>query len=267
MKFKQKMFALYCSSMLIFGILMLSVGLFQFENGMYKETKNSLKSSALAAMNLYNSQGYGDYALKADGNVWRGMNFNISAETSVVDDLKAQTGIDTTFFFGENAVMTSILNDNGQRWYGMKAGENITNYTLMQGAQLWYKNIEIDKKMCHAYIIPILQPGDGTVVGALMASVSTQEIDGIIRQYIIISIMIAVVILILVGGFIFWYIGGLTKVLHDVRRVLSQVSNGEFSDQRLIKIKRTDEFGGLASSTERLRIKIYDILNNLQSVR
>ncbi len=57
MKFKQKMFALYCSSMLIFGILMLSVGLFQFENGMYKETKNSLKSSALAAMNLYNSQG------------------------------------------------------------------------------------------------------------------------------------------------------------------------------------------------------------------
>ena len=265
MKFKQKMFALYCSSMLIFGILMLSVGLFQFENGMYKETKNSLKSSALAAMNLYNSQGYGDYALKADGNVWRGMNFNISAETSVVDDLKAQTGIDTTFFFGENAVMTSILSDNGQRWYGMKAGENITNYTLMQGAQLWYKNIEIDKKMCHAYIIPILQPGDGTVVGALMASVSTQEIDGIIRQYIIISIMIAVVILILVGGFIFWYIGGLTKVLHDVRRVLSQVSNGEFSDQRLIKIKRADEFGDLASSTERLRIKIYDILNNLQS--
>ena len=264
MKFKQKMFALYCLSMMIFGILMLSIGLFQFENGMYKETKNSLKSSALAAMNLYNSQGYGDYAIKADGNVWRGMNFNISEQTSVVDDLKAQTGVDTTFFFGENAVMTSILSDNGQRWYGMKAGENITNYTLMQGAQLWYKNIEIDKKMCHAYIIPVLQPGDGTVAGALMASVPTTEMDGIIRQYITISIIIALVILILVGGFIYWYIGGLTKVLHDVRRGLSQVSNGEFSDERLIKIKRTDEFGDLASSTEKLRVKIYDILNNLQ---
>lgn len=57
MKFKQKMFALYCFSMLVFGILLLSIGLFQFENGMYKETNNSLKSSALAAMNLYNSQG------------------------------------------------------------------------------------------------------------------------------------------------------------------------------------------------------------------
>lgn len=264
MKFKQKMFALYCFSMLVFGILLLSIGLFQFENGMYKETKNSLKSSALAAMNLYNSQGYGDYGLKADGNVWRGMNFNISEETAVVDDLKAQTGIDTTFFFGDTAVMTSILSDSGDRWYGMKAGENITNYTLMQGAQLWYKNIEIDKKMCHAYIIPIVQPGDGTVVGALMASVSTAEMDGIIRRYIITSIIIALVILLVAGGFIYWYIGGLTKVLHDVRRVLAKVSMGEFSDERLIKIKRKDEFGDLASSTEKLRIKIYDILNNLQ---
>ena len=264
MKFKQKMFALYCFSMLVFGILLLSIGLFQFENGMYKETKNSLKSSALAAMNLYNSQGYGDYGLKADGNVWRGMNFNISEETAVVDDLKAQTGIDTTFFFGDTAVMTSILSDSGDRWYGMRAGENITNYTLMQGAQLWYKNIEIDKKMCHAYIIPIVQPGDGTVVGALMASVSTAEMDGIIRRYIITSIIIALVILLVVGGFIYWYIGGLTKVLHDVRRVLAKVSMGEFSDERLIRIKRKDEFGDLASSTEKLRVKIYDILNNLQ---
>lgn len=264
MKFKQKMFALYCFSMLVFGILLLSIGLFQFENGMYKETKNSLKSSALAAMNLYNSQGYGDYGLKADGNVWRGMNFNISEETAVVDDLKAQTGIDTTFFFGDTAVMTSILSDSGDRWYGIRAGENITNYTLMQGAQLWYKNIEIDKKMCHAYIIPIVQPGDGTVVGALMASVSTAEMDGIIRRYIITSIIIALVILLVVGGFIYWYIGGLTKVLHDVRRVLAKVSMGEFSDERLIRIKRKDEFGDLASSTEKLRVKIYDILNNLQ---
>lgn len=265
MKFKQKMFALYCSSMLVFGILLLSIALIQFENGMYKETKNSLKSSALAAMNLYNSQGYGDYGMKADGNVWRGMNFNISEETSVVDDLKTQTGIDTTFFFGDTAVMTSILSDDGQRWYGMKAGENITNYTLMQGAQLWYRNIEIDKKMCHAYIIPIVQPGDGTVVGALMASVSTEEMDGIIRQYIIISIIIALIILVIVGGFIFWYIGGLTKVLHDVRRVLAKVSNGEFTDTRLVQIRRKDEFGDLAASTERLRCKIFDILNNLQN--
>lgn len=264
MKFKQKMFTLYCVPMLVYGILLLFIGLIQFENGMYKETRNSLKSNALAAMSLYNSQGYGDYALKSDGNVWRGMNFNISQETSIVDELKAQTGVDITFFFGDTAVMTSVMNEGGERWYGMKAGANITNYTLHQGAQLWYRNIVIDGKMCHAYLIPIVQPGDGTVTGAMMASLPTEEFDGIIRRYVLISVVIALVVLLVVGGFIYWYIGGLTKVLHNVREVLSKVSNGQFEDERLSENKRGDEFGDLASCTERLRLKIYDIMDDIR---
>lgn len=264
MKFKQKMFTLYCIPMLVFGVLLLFVGLIQFKNGMYKETRNSLKSNALAAMSLYNSQGYGDYAIKADGNVWRGMNFNISGETGIVDELKEQTGVDITFFFGDTAVMTSIMNENGDRWYGMQAGENITNYTLYQGAQLWYRTIEIDGNMCHAYLIPIVQPGDGTVTGAMMASLPADEFNGIIRQYILISVLIALAVLLAVGGFIYWYIGGLTKVLHNVREVLLQVSNGQFEDERLMGNKRRDEFGDLASCTEKLRLKIYDILNDIR---
>ena len=264
MKFKQKMFTLYCIPMLVYGVLLLFVGLIQFENGMYKETRNSLKSNALAAMSLYNSQGYGDYAMKADGNVWRGMNFNISGETGIVDELKEQTGVDITFFFGDTAVMTSIMNENGDRWYGMQTGENITNYTLHQGAQLWYRNIEIDGKMCHAYLIPIVQPGDGTVTGAMMASLPTDEFSSIIKQYILISVLIALAVLLVVGGFIYWYIGGLTKVLHNVREVLLQVSNGQFEDERLVGNKRRDEFGDLASCTEKLRLKIYDILNDIR---
>lgn len=240
------------------------IGLIQFENGMYKETRNSLKSNALAAMSLYNSQGYGDYALKSDGNVWRGMNFNISQETDIVDELKEQTGVDITFFFGDTAVMTSVMNEAGDRWYGMKAGANINNYTLNQGAQLWYRNIEIDGKMCHAYLIPIVQPGDGTVTGAMMASLPTEEFDGIIRRYVLISVVIALVVLLAVGGFIYWYIGGLARVIHNVREVLSKVSNGQFEDERLAENKRKDEFGDLASCTEKLRLKIYDILDDIR---
>lgn len=67
--------------------------------------------------------------------------------------------------FKDTAVMTSIKNDKDQRWIGMQAGENIKTYTLQQGAKLWYKNIEIDHKMCHAYIIPITQSSDGSVIG------------------------------------------------------------------------------------------------------
>ena len=119
--------------------------------------------------------------------------------------------------------------------------------------------------MCHAYIIPIVQPEDGTVVGAMMASVSADEMNRILSKYILTSIIIMIVILVVVGAVIVWYIGGLTKVLHDVRRVLSKVASGDLEDARLKGNKRTDEFGDLAASTEKLRVKISNIMNDLQN--
>ena len=264
MKFKQKMLTLCCIPLLFLTVLSLIIGLVQFRSGMYAQTKSRLKSGALAAMSLYTSQGYGDYDLKADGNVWRGMNFNVSQESSVVDDLKEQTGIDITFFYQDTAAMTSVCSEDGKRWNGMKAGENIKKYTLEQGAQLWYRNIEIDKRMCHAYIIPIVQPDSGRVAGALMASVSADEMDKMMNQYILTSALVSAVILLAVVVFIFWYIGGLTKIIYNVRHVLLKVSEGELSDDSLAGIKWKDEFGELAAGTEKLRMKIGNLLSNIQ---
>ena len=263
MKFKQKMLTLCCVPLVLLTVLSLAIGLIQFRSGMYTQTKSSLKSGALAAMNLYTSQGYGDYDLKQDGNVWRGMNFNVSQETSVVDSLKQQTGMDITFFYQDTAVMTSICNEEGLRWIGMTAGENIRRYTLGQGAQLWYRNIEIDGNMCHAYIIPIVQPSAGTVTGALMASIPTDELDHMMESYILTSALVSAAVLAMVGAFIFRYIGGLTKLLHNVRRVFLKVSEGDLSDNRLTEIKSKDEFGELASGTEKLRNKVGNLLNDI----
>lgn len=265
MKFKPKMLTICCVPLVLLTILSLATGLIQFEDGMYRQTKSSLKSSALAAGNLYSSQGYGDYAMKSDGCVWRGMNFNVSAETSIVDDLKEQTGVDITFFYEDTAVMTSICNTSDERWIGMKAGENIRQYTLEQGAQLWYKKIEIDQKMYHAYLIPIIQPGNGSVTGALMASVSTDGLDTMMQRYILISTLVSAVILVIMAAVIYWYIGGLTKVLHNVRRVLLHVSEGNFSDEKLAISDRKDEFGELAAGTDRLRSKISHLFEEIQN--
>lgn len=265
MKFKPKMLTLCCVPLILLTVLSLAIGVIQFQSGMYRQTKSSLKSSAIAAMNLYNSQGYGDYSMKDDGNVWRGMNFNVSEETFVVDSLKEETGIDITFFYQDTAVMTSVCNASGVRWIGMQAGENIKQYTLGQGAQLWYKNIEIDGKMCHAYLIPVVQPGDGTVTGALMASVPTLELDGMMERYILTSTLASAAVLFLMAIAIFLYLNRLTKVLHNVRRVLLKVSEGDFSDERLIDIKRRDEFGELAAGTEKLRTKLRHLLDDIQT--
>lgn len=134
-RFKQKMLTLCCIPMVLLTVISLVLGLAQFKDGMYKETKSSLYSSAIAALNLYQSQGYGDYALKTDGSI----------------------------------------------------------------------------------------------IGAMMASQSADGLNSMVQRYILISVAVSCVILVAVILFIFVYIGSLTRVLHDVRRVLLKVTMGDFS--------------------------------------
>lgn len=98
-----------------------------------------------------------------------------------------------------------------------------------------------------------------------MASVSTDEMDAVMQRYILISVLASAAVLLLVVAFIFWYMGGITKILHDVRRVLLKVSEGDLSDERLGNIEaRKDEFGELAAGTEKLRIKVRNLLGDIQ---
>ena len=84
MKMKGKILSLCVIPVVLTGLLSVIIGIFQYSSGMYSEIRESLKASAIAALNVYNSQGYGNYSIKEDGSVWRGMNFNVSEESGIV---------------------------------------------------------------------------------------------------------------------------------------------------------------------------------------
>ncbi len=216
MKYSTKLLLANCIPLIVFATISLIVGFTQFQNSLYQEKQGHLKSTALAALALYTSHGYGDYGLKADGNVWRGMNFNVSKETFVVDELKQETGVDITFFLGDEAIMTSALDEHGERFIQTTALENIRKFTLATGTQLWCKNVEVNGKQCQAYVIPIRQESNNNVVGALMASQSIKDFDSSIDNYIITTIAIMIVILITVFGFIRWYVSRFSQEFYEI---------------------------------------------------
>ena len=215
MKYSTKLLIANCIPILVFAMVALTIGFMQFRSGLYDEKQGNLKSTALAAMAMYSSRGYGDYGRKADGNIWRGMNFNVSAETSIVDDLKKQTNVDVTFFFGETSEMTSITDKEGVRAVETNAMNFIKDYTLARGSQLWCRSIKINGRDCQAYIIPIRQESNNAVVGALMTSQSTDGFNKIIERYILTTTITAWVILVVVFLFIRWYVARFSEEFYD----------------------------------------------------
>ncbi|MBQ1510685.1 MAG: diguanylate cyclase [Selenomonadaceae bacterium] len=216
MNFRTKLLLLNCIPLLVFAAITLLFGLVQFRSSLYNETEGNLRSTALAALTLYSTQGYGDYKLRDDGHVWRGMNFNVSEKTSIVDDLKRQTGIDITFYYDDTAVMTSIEDADKVRSIGMKADENIKTYILEQGKQLWCREILINGENCQAYVIPIRQESDDAVTGALMASQSSAGFHATIRTYVMSTLLTTIVILFAVFFFIRWHVEWFAQKFSEV---------------------------------------------------
>ena len=159
--------------LILFVIISLAFSITQFRSAIYAEKEGNLRSTALAALTFYTSRGYGDYNRRSDGNIWRGMNFNLSEETEIVDDLKLETGADITVFFGEEVAVTSLM-DNGRRVTKLKMDQRILEHVLKNGDQIWFKDIVINNEASQAYAIPITQESDGSVVGALVASTSAK---------------------------------------------------------------------------------------------
>lgn len=216
MKLKTKLLLVNSLPLIVFAAASLFLGLTQFRSALYDEKEGNLRSTAMAAMTLYASQGYGDYQRRQDGYVWRGMNFNISEKTSIVDDLKDETTVDITFFFGDRAAATSIRDENGKRLNGLMADEAIRTHTLKQGNPIWCRHIVIDGKDCQAYVIPIRQESDHSVVGALMASQSTAGFENMIHHYILSTVVVMMLVLAAVFLFVRWHVGWFSQKFSEI---------------------------------------------------
>ncbi len=217
MNLQGKLFMLNAVPLLIFVIISLILGITQFRNTMYEEKEGHLRSVALAALTLYSNQGYGDYRREADGSIWRGMNTNISEKTDIVDALKQQTDVDITLFFQDEAVMTSSMNKNGRRNLGMIADAAINTHILEGGKQLWFKEIKVNGENCYAYVIPIRQESDGSVIGALMASQSILKFNTTVERYVLTTLFVMLMVLMAVFGFTYWHVEWFAHKFTEVR--------------------------------------------------
>ena len=216
MKLKTKLLLVNSLPLIVFAAVSLFLGLTQFRSALYEEKEGNLRSTAMAAMTLYTSQGYGDFQRRSDGYVWRGGNFNISARTSIVDNLKDETTVDITFFFGDRAAVTSIRGEDGNRRNGLMADEAIRTHTLEQGNPIWCRHIVIDGKDCQAYVIPIRQESDRSVVGALMASQPVSGFENTIRHYILSTVFVMMLVLAAVFLFVRWHVKWFSQKFSEV---------------------------------------------------
>jgi len=228
------------------------------------KVEESLKGTAVATQAAYD-QNAGSY-LKADnGAIWKG-SYNISQSETLVDTIKEESGMDVTFFYGADRIMTSAKDKDGNRLLGSPAGDKIKKKVLEQGKEYFSDNISMDGTIYYGYYVPVFQEGTkDSPIGMVFAGEEKQKtFQSVIR---IINTIVAMVVIIMIVCSIAVGISAnsITKALNRSIDEVLQVSSGNLNvvqDPKLLR--RKDEIGNLSRAVHGLQEELCKIIGDIK---
>lgn len=223
------------------------------KNSMMDETKDALKGTAAATLAAYD-QNTGDYLETSNGDIWKG-SYNISKSENLVDRIKDNTGMDVTFFYGDKRIMTSAMDENGNRILKSKAGDVIVEKVLNGGEEYFSEAVSIEGTLNYGYFMPVYQNGSDTdIVGMVFVGTNKQDKDAVVMR-LLGSIVAAVVAIMLVCLIVSTKLAStISKNIRTSIKAVEKIAAGDLNVQvnnKLLKSK--DEIGDLSRVTITLR--------------
>lgn len=263
MDLKKKILLVAILPIILLGTVTIMITITQVKGALINEVKDSLRATATATLAAYN-QNSGDYIQVENGNIWKG-GYNISKSENLLDSIKEESGMDVTFFYGNERIMTSAKDENGERILGSPAGDIIVEKVLNGGEELFSSSVSLDGIMNYGYYIPVYQKGtDSNPIGMIFVGTNKEAKDAAINSImwtVILSVIAVVAVCIVIAAIISLSI---TKSLKKGIRAVQRVADGELGtpiDQRLLG--RKDEIGDLANAIDVLQKALQNIIRKI----
>lgn len=260
---KKKILSVAVLPVLLLGIVTIVITLTKVKSSLISEVKDSLSGTAATTLAAYN-QHSGSYLRADNGDVWKG-GYNISKSESLLDNIKEESGMDVTFFYGNERIMTSAKDRDGNRILGSPAGEIIVEKVLKGGENYFSSSVSLDGTLNYGYYIPVYQKGtDSEPIGMIFAGVDKQAkdntINGIILMVLlsVIFVMAACIVIAVIMSV------SITRSLRKGISKVQKVADGELGspiEEKLLK--RNDEVGDLAKAIDTLQKALQNIVSKI----
>lgn len=228
-----------------------------------EQVKKSLQGTAVATLAAYD-QNSGEYMEAENGAIWKG-SYNISQSENLVDTIKAESGMDVTFFYGSRRIMTSALDQNGSRILGSPAGDLIVEKVLKGGEEYFSENVSMDGTLYYGYYVPVYQKGGTEPVGMVFAGSNKAEmladVMNIIYGLIVIVVLVVLLCIVTVGI----YASSMTKALRRSILGVQKVAEGRLDVEfEKGELRRKDDIGDLTRAIQSLQQALKNIIGGIR---
>ena len=253
--------------MIVFPLMFISVTGIVMAGSDQKETAYGLVEEKLEAVTwnldrLYDVYAEGDYSY--EGEVLKKGGQVLSEDYSLVDQMKQDTGLEVTLFWGNERVITTVTDEKGERAIGTTIDADFASDILNGKIETYFtRDITIAGADYCGYYIPMTQT-NGDIVGLVFAGRSKEDVEKDIRNsqikmaggmlFVFVVALIIVVIL----------IGKIIKALKNTIHHLDDVASGKLNFQMQEKmLQRADEIGEMSHSIQGLINGFRNILVDL----
>lgn len=229
------------------------------KNTLLYKTENELQATAEALNTAYN-QNSGEYFKNESGEIWKGT-YNVSLSQKLVVEMSEKTGSSLTFFYGDERIVTSLKDKNGDYILGSKAGDYIKKKVLQNGEDVFSSRVSVDGTMYYGYYIPVEQNNGDEIVGMIFAGMPVKDVDKTINLVSGLLFLVLGLVLILTVIVCFIASKGIAAAIEDSVLVVQKMASGNLNvniNERTLK--RKDEVGKLSASTKSLQESLHDMI-------
>ena len=263
MNLKKKMMLSALVPVFLLGAIVILIASTFVRKSLIGQVENSLRGTAVATLAAYD-QNSGSYLEAANGDIWKG-SYNISQSQRLVDTIKERSGMEVTFFYGAERIMTSAVDAGGNRILGSPAGDKIVEEVLIGGNSYFSSNVSMDGTLYYGYYLPVYQSdGSAEPIGMIFAGVNKMETLSDTMRIIIVLIAVVVVVMLLcmvAAAFISASIsGGLKRSIANVQAVSDGKLNVPLDDALC---RRKDEVGDLTRAIGNLQTALRNIIGGI----
>lgn len=238
------------SAIFIFGILLIY--------GLAADNiHDELETTTYVLKGCFNLTVRGDYTYE-DGMLKKG-SINIS-DSTMLYDIKNESEIDTTIFWQDTRILTTIENQYGVSAAGTKADGEVAHRVLEEGENFFAKRIQIDEKDYIGYYTPLQNDG-GEIVGMIFAGKPTEIVYRNVGKIILWFLIFSMLAILFSSVSSRKFSRGMIEDIDLIKQYLHTISDGNLVgsiDKRITK--RKDEIGEIGIYADKMCMALKNLI-------
>lgn len=235
---------------LLLGVAIVVWGMILISEFYTKSIQKELISTTSVMLDSLDFAMEGDYSFE-DGILRKGeLDLTHSA---MFQRIKEVSDIDTTIFWGDTRIMTTLKVKSGASAIGTKAEEKVVERVCRNGENYYSNRLNINGVSYIGYYMPLTN-SDGTVVGMVFAGKSRKSV----HEHVV-TILLWFVALAVISAMIAFYLAKVYSkrmllAIDVINSFIKSISNGNLTvalDEEIIK--REDEIGEIGRNAAKMQ--------------